>query len=299
MRQRTTERLFSSLDEIDEPEMTQDAFGPDAWTRACNRFTEDLSEEEKRLYFQATPETIFYEASAVDKISHDSSHTRKFFKKLQPFVESIEQYGAALDVISNTYPLVMSPLWGGIRIVLHVSCCVFSDHRLPRIDLHQLAREAGQYFERISTMFIDIGEVLPRLHVYERLFPRHERLVQALSVIYCDLVRFCSDAKHALRRVKRSSLSLTWKTFDRQFGDQIEKFQKHQKLVEKEVNTSHMIESADSRSVVLANQMQVRCIPASCAYIPDRMTWFWHLRAYLRQQHDLFGPHNFVMFRAR
>ena len=247
--------------------MTQDAFRPDAWTRACNRFTEDLNEDEKRLYFQATPEKILYEASAVDKISDESSHTRKFFKKLQPFVESIEQYGAALDVFINTYPLVMGPLWGGIRIVLHVSCCVCSDHRSPRIDLHQLAREAGQCFERISSMFIDIGEVLPRLHVYEKLFPRHERLVQALSVIYCDLVQFCSDAKYALRRVKRTSLNRTWKTFDREFGDQIEKFRKHQKLVEKEVTTSHMIESAESRSVVLASQMQVRYFPARCAYL--------------------------------
>ena len=134
VRQKTVEHLFSSLlDEIDEPEMTQDAFRPDAWTRACNRFTEDLSEDEKRLYFQATPETIFYEASAVDKTSDDSSHTRKFFKKLQPFVESIEQYGAALDVFANTYPLVMSPLWGGIRIVLHVRSCRCSYHSLRRL----------------------------------------------------------------------------------------------------------------------------------------------------------------------
>ena len=275
MRQKAVEHLFSSLlDEIDEPEMTQDAFRPDAWTRACNRFTEDLSEDEKRLYFQATPETIFYEASAVDKISNDSSHTRKYFQKLQPLVDSVEQYGAALDVFANTYPLVMSPLWGGIRIVLHVRSCNCSYHRCPRVDLDQLAREAGQYFERISTMFIDIGELLPRLHVYERLFPKHERLVQALSVIYCDLIQFCSDAKHALRRVKRSSLSLTWKTFDRQFGDQKNKFRKHQKLVEKEVTTSHMIESGDSRSVVFANQMQVRSPLARWVYVAEsEMIW--------------------------
>lgn len=108
--------------------MTQNASSPNAWTQACNRFTEDLSEDEKRVYFQATPETIFYQASAVDKISYDSSHTRKFLLKLQPFVESIKQYGAALDVISQTYPLVLSPLWGFIRIVLHVRSCICPNH---------------------------------------------------------------------------------------------------------------------------------------------------------------------------
>lgn len=127
-------------------------------------------------------------------------------------------------------------------------------------------------------MFVEIGELLPRLHVYEKLFPTHERLVQALIVIYCDLIHFCSNAKHALRRVKRSSFNRAWKTFDREFGGQIEKFRKHQKFVEKEVTTSHMIESADSRAVVLANQTQVRYLPARCAYVSVRMKRFCSCR---------------------
>ena len=32
--------------------------------------------------------------------------------KIQPLVAAIDQYGKALDVFANAYPLVMSPLWG-------------------------------------------------------------------------------------------------------------------------------------------------------------------------------------------
>ena len=96
------------------------AFPPDAWTRARDRFIEDLTEDEKRVYFQATPETIFYDASAAEKVNVSTSKSRSALKKLQPLVEAIEQYGKALDVYANTYPLVMSPLWGSLRIVLHV-----------------------------------------------------------------------------------------------------------------------------------------------------------------------------------
>lgn len=72
------------------------------------------------VYFQASPETILYDASAAEKIHKAKSTTREFVMKLQPLVEAVEQYGEALDVYSNIYPLVMGPLWGSVRIVLHV-----------------------------------------------------------------------------------------------------------------------------------------------------------------------------------
>ncbi len=93
----------------------------DAWTRAKDRYLEDLTVEEKQLYYQATPETLFYDASAAQKKYTAGSKSFAIVNKLQPLREAIEQYGQALDVYSNAYPLVLSPLWGSIRVVLHVS----------------------------------------------------------------------------------------------------------------------------------------------------------------------------------
>ena len=90
----------------------------DAWSRARNRYIEDLTHEEKQFYMQATPEMIFYDASAAEKRHETSSTTRGLIHKLQPFVAAIEQYGQALDVYSNAYPLALSPLWGSIRVLL-------------------------------------------------------------------------------------------------------------------------------------------------------------------------------------
>ena len=92
----------------------------DAWTRARNRYTEDLSHEEKQLYLQASPEMIFYDASAAEKSHGASSTSRGLMNKLQPFISAIEQYSQALDVYSNAYPLALSPLWGSIRVLLLV-----------------------------------------------------------------------------------------------------------------------------------------------------------------------------------
>lgn len=93
----------------------------DAWVRARDRYTADLNEDEKELYYKASLEEILYDVSAVEKLHGTRSSSRSFVQKLQPLVQAIEQYGEALDVYSNTYPLVLSSLWGSIRIALFVS----------------------------------------------------------------------------------------------------------------------------------------------------------------------------------
>lgn len=54
-------------------------------------------------------------------------------------------------------------------------------------------------------MFERIGDVLPQFRIYERLFSNHERLVQALSVVYVDILKFCTDAKAVFRKGRRST----------------------------------------------------------------------------------------------
>ena len=93
----------------------------DAWTRARDRYTEDLSDEERDLYNKATIENIFYDASAAEKTHQAKSSTRQFAtQRLGPLLYAIAEYGKAIDVFANTSPLVLCPLWGSIRVVLHV-----------------------------------------------------------------------------------------------------------------------------------------------------------------------------------
>ena len=54
-------------------------------------------------------------------------------------------------------------------------------------------------------MFARIGDVLPRFRTYERLFSNHDRLVEALSMAYLDIITFCINAKAVFRRGQRSS----------------------------------------------------------------------------------------------
>ena len=85
---------------------------PDAWTRARDRYVEDLTEEERHVFYKASLETIYYDASVSEKQHAASSTSRSIVAKIQPLVEAIDGYGKALDVYANTYPLILCPLWG-------------------------------------------------------------------------------------------------------------------------------------------------------------------------------------------
>lgn len=53
------------------------------------------------------------------------------------------------------------------------------------------------------------------------------------------------------------TLKLLWKPFDVQFGQQLGAFRQHQKNVEKEAGLANMIEAAETRALVLADQKQL------------------------------------------
>lgn len=218
----------------------------DAWARARDRYREDLTEDEKQIYSTATLENLYYDASAAEKTHRATSSSRAFVSKLQPLCAAIEQYGEALDTFANASALILCPLWGSVRVVLH------------------LAREFGKYFDKLVEMFARIGDVLPRFRVYEKLFPGHEQLVQSLSIVYLDIIKFCTDAKAVFRQGRRPFLTnfkagfkLLWKPFDRQFGQRMDDFRIHRKNVDKEAALSHMVEAADARAVDIINRLQV------------------------------------------
>jgi hypothetical protein len=95
--------------------------GPtDPWSLARDRFMEDLNEEEKKVFANASLENLFYSASVAQKEHEEKSKSRAISARLEPFVTAIDQYAVVLDIFSNTYSLAMSPLWGSIRVLLHV-----------------------------------------------------------------------------------------------------------------------------------------------------------------------------------
>lgn len=72
------------------------------------------------MYFKASPESLLDDAITAEGSHGTNSTTRKVMEKLQPFVAAIVQYGEAIDVYSSTYSLALGPIWGSVKVLLHV-----------------------------------------------------------------------------------------------------------------------------------------------------------------------------------
>jgi hypothetical protein len=90
----------------------------DPWQMALERFRRSLTEEEKKLFVNSKPEDILQD---VRNYEVRSSGVRAFSGRLQPLLDAIGYYGIALDVIPNSYSLILCPLWGSLRVLLRVS----------------------------------------------------------------------------------------------------------------------------------------------------------------------------------
>lgn len=84
-----------------------------AWAQARERFLEDLEEPERLMFAEASLEHIFYGASAAQKTHQEGSRSRYLASKLDSLLTGIDQYGKAMDVLSQATS-VLSLLWGSL-----------------------------------------------------------------------------------------------------------------------------------------------------------------------------------------
>ena len=96
------------------------ALSGSAWARARERFIQDLEEPERLMFAEASLENIFYSANATQKAHQVGSRSRLLAAKLDALLAGINQYGKAMDVLSQASPF-LCPLWGALRVVIHVS----------------------------------------------------------------------------------------------------------------------------------------------------------------------------------
>ena len=106
-------------------------------------FVKDLIPEEMLLLGAPDlADAILQDAVELDKRHKSRSSGRKVAKKLKPLVDGINEYGTALDVLSNTSSVFVCPIWGSMRVILH------------------LANEFGEYFDKLTSMLERIGRDL-------------------------------------------------------------------------------------------------------------------------------------------
>ena len=152
----------------------------DPWKQATARFLASLSEDDRKLFdtaFLANLESLFYKSSDAER----AYQTGKIQRVVQPFVDVLKQYKDVLDTFSDCNEL-MKPIWGSVLVVLTI------------------ASAYGDFFEKLTSMFGKIGQVLPNLRDYERLFQNDQRLINHLANAYFVILEFCIEVKTVFER---------------------------------------------------------------------------------------------------
>lgn len=53
-------------------------------------------------------------------------------------------------------------------------------------------------------MLVTIGDYLPGMRVYEKIFKGHPDLLHSLSEVYLDIITFCMDANKVFKEIKQA-----------------------------------------------------------------------------------------------
>jgi hypothetical protein len=93
----------------------------DAFETAKRKFLSSLSAQEAAtLGTLNTAQDVLTEVRNAEENHRSRSSTRRYTKKIEPFLKGVEQYGKAIDVFVNAYPTILSLIWGSVRLILHV-----------------------------------------------------------------------------------------------------------------------------------------------------------------------------------
>jgi hypothetical protein len=89
--------------------------------------------------------------------------------RIDSIVERATLYSGAMDIFSQTHP-GLTFAWGTMKF------------------LTQVAMSEKRVAEKLTQAVADVMQIFGRCEQYAELFPRHERLLEAIGVLYADVL---------------------------------------------------------------------------------------------------------------
>ena len=138
----------------------------------------------------------------VSRIDADNSKrfSRFLAPKLLSFLDCAHQFTAIIDTFVSANPNLAALVWGGIKVTMLVTS------------------NFAKFFEKLSTLFMEIGRQCPRFKDFGALYPSSPSLQGALCDYYAVVIRICQGALKASRRPGILHFSRSaYASFDRDF----------------------------------------------------------------------------------
>ncbi|KAI9765660.1 MAG: hypothetical protein M1840_007217 [Geoglossum simile] len=116
-------------------------------------------------------------------------------------LESVQQFSSIVETFITSHPEIAALVWGSIKFAL------------------LFVSRFSTYFDKLSTVFMNIRNNCPRYMEYQALYTDSERLQAALCNYYATIVRLCQKAIEVGQRQGLQQLTVVlWRPFETEFG---------------------------------------------------------------------------------
>ncbi|KAI9766767.1 MAG: hypothetical protein M1839_004771 [Geoglossum umbratile] len=189
---------------------------------ALRDFQDILSPDQKRdLLAQATVSDAAAVIILTAEIDRENAkrRSRGVATRLFSFLESVQQFSTIVDTFVSSNPSIAALVWGSVKFVILV------------------VSNFSSYFDKLSTMFMNLRSHCPIYSEYQILYPCSARLQTALCTFYATVVHFCKKAIEVIQRkgVVQATTAL-WRPFEVEFGNLQNELQKQNERVRIEID---------------------------------------------------------------
>ncbi|OTA80302.1 hypothetical protein M434DRAFT_228741 [Hypoxylon sp. CO27-5] len=205
----------------------------DSFQRALDRFKKSLSQDLVNQFTICNLQDVRNLCDSIQK-EHAQAGKLRYMRRLQAFIEAMEQFGKVIEVFANSSKYVCF-IWGPIKFVLGI------------------ARTYMDSFDKLLDVYAQLGEAIPGLLRYQDTFEKHPPLATVVEDYYSDILVFHEAALSVFKRPGWKKLfHSTWKTFDSKFQPIMQSLKKRRELLESEKGSATLYEIQKLRQDVSA-----------------------------------------------
>ncbi|CEN59396.1 hypothetical protein ASPCAL01847 [Aspergillus calidoustus] len=199
-----------------------------AFQKALGRFTNSLSEEQKRDWAVTKYEDVEDAIDGIQRQYGEPKAMQNMFR-VQSFLEAMNEYGKVVEVFLNCTPFV-AYIWGPVKFVL------------------QTASSWSDSLDILLGAYEDIGARAPSFLQYRLVFENNPRMRDMLERWYCDVLEFHFHALQFLTRPRWKQLfNSSWKVFNSKFKRILDSLERNKSLVESEKSSLTVYEIQNLR----------------------------------------------------
>ncbi|RSL93102.1 hypothetical protein CEP52_013447 [Fusarium oligoseptatum] len=192
--------------------------------KALAQFKKRLTKKHREIFAQCTIDDVKSQIRHIQN-HHGSQRRQKHMGRLSKFIEGMAQLGQVVEVFLNIHNGVAF-IWGPIKFLL-LTASTWVD------SLDTLLEVYGR-----------IGEVLPNLTRYTKVYEKYPSVHTHLEAYYYDILEFHSHALEVFSRPGWKGLfRSTWKTFETQFRPILKNLERHRIMLSEEKLTAVMEET--------------------------------------------------------